>query len=98
MKFRHRLAGLCLSFVFLCSINSALADVELASIFGDSMVLQHELPVPVWGWAEPGEKVKVSLGDQSKSVVADKSGRWLVKLDAIDANAEGQSLTVAGNN
>jgi sialate O-acetylesterase len=98
MKFRNRIAGLCLSFVFLCSINSALADVELASIFGDSMVLQRELPVPVWGWAEPGEKVTVSLGDQSKSVVADKSGRWMVKLDALEANAKGQSLTVAGNN
>jgi hypothetical protein len=30
--------------------------------------------------------------------VADKPGRWLVKLDAIEADAEGQSLTVASNN
>ena len=98
MKFRHHLAGLCLPFVFICLATSTRADVKLPSIFGNSMVLQRESPVPVWGWAEPGEKVKVLLAGQSKSVVADESGRWQVKLDALKANAEGQSFTVAGNN
>lgn len=54
------------------------------------MVLQCDLSVLVWGWAKPGEKVTVSLAGQSKNVVADESGRWQVKLDALKANAEGQ--------
>ena len=98
MKFRHRVACLCLPLVLLCLTTSTRAEVELPSIFGDSMVLQCELPVPVWGWAEPGEKVTVSLAGQSKSAVADASGRWQVKLDPLKADAEGQSLTVAGKN
>jgi len=77
---------------------SAHAEIKLASIFGDSMVLQCELPVPVWGWADPGEEVSVSLGDQSMKVKADKDGRWQVKLDALKANADAQTLTVSGTN
>ncbi|MBN2473149.1 MAG: 9-O-acetylesterase [Pirellulales bacterium] len=98
MKFQHHLAGLCLLLASVYPITSARADVELPSIFGDSMVVQRELPVSVWGWADPGEKVTVLLAGQSKSVVADESGRWQVKLDALTANAQGQSLTVTGKN
>jgi sialate O-acetylesterase len=77
---------------------TAHADVKLASIFGDSMVLQRELPVPVWGWADAGEQVTVTFGDQTKQVAADSNGRWQVNLDPLSADAEGRSLKVSGNN
>ena len=98
MRIRRPLAALCVLFVALASIESTRADVKLPSIFGNSMVLQRDLPVPVWGWADPGEKVKVSLAGQAKDAVADDAGRWQVKLDALEADAQGQTLTVAGNN
>jgi sialate O-acetylesterase len=72
--------------------------VKLASIFSDSMVLQRDLPVPVWGWADAGEDVTVTLGDQTKKAKAGQDGRWQVKLDALQANAEGRTLRVAGSN
>ena len=89
MIVRHRLACLCVLFVFVSQLATADADVKLPSVFGNSMVLQRELPVPVWGWAEPGEKVTVTLGRQSKKAAADKTGRWQVNLDALKANAKG---------
>ena len=95
---RRRLTCLCLPFVFVYLITTTHADVKLPSIFGNSMVLQCEMSVPVWGWAEPGEKVTVTIGGQSKKVEADTTGRWQVKLDALKANSEGRKLTVAGNN
>ncbi len=98
MKFRHSVSCLCLSLVCLFSITTVRADVELPSIFGDSMVLQSELPLPVWGWADPGEEVTVSIASQTKKAVADQSGRWQVKLDPLKTNAEGQALTVSGKN
>jgi sialate O-acetylesterase len=95
---RHRLTFLALPMVVACLVATAQADVKLASVFGDSMVLQRELKVPVWGTADPGEQVAVTFGDQTKNTEAGKNGRWQVKLDALKANAEGQSLTVKGNN
>ena len=95
---RSSFVRLSLVVVSLFLVSSARADVTLPSIFSSSMVLQQELPVPVWGWADPGEKVEVSFGGQSKTAEADKSGRWQLKLDALMANAKGQTLTVTGNN
>jgi len=98
MNFRPRLTSLSIPFIFVCLISHVHADVKLASIFSDSMVLQRDLPVPVWGKAAAGEKVSVTFGDQTKQAEADKDGRWQVKLDPLKANAEGQTLTVTGNN
>ncbi|MFT5527085.1 MAG: sialate O-acetylesterase, partial [Pirellulaceae bacterium] len=94
----RKLSGLFLPLLFFALVIPANADVKLASIFGDSMVIQQEMAAPVWGWAEAGEKVTVKFGDQSKSTEAGKDGKWQVNLDALKANAKGQSLTVTGNN
>ncbi len=98
MRDRKLLACLSIALVFTIFITATQAEVKLASIFGDSMVLQRDLPVPVWGTAEAGEEVTVTLGDQSKKATADKDGRWQVKLDALKADTEGQTLKVSGKN
>ena len=41
--------------------SRAVADVKLPAIFTDNLVLQRDMPVPVWGWADAGEKVTVSV-------------------------------------
>ena len=74
------------------------ADVRLPQIFGDHMVLQREMPIPVWGWADPGEKISVTLGSgDAASTVAGDDGKWSVKLPAQKAGGP-VSLTVKGNN
>jgi sialate O-acetylesterase len=76
---------------------SASADVTLPSIFSDHMVLQRAAVVPVWGWADPGEKVTVSIAGQSKTVTANAAGEWRLKLKNLAA-AKPQTLTVGGKN
>jgi sialate O-acetylesterase len=77
--------------------SSALADVKLPALFADHMVLQRDMKVPVWGWAEAGEKVTVSFGDQTKTATADKDGKWTVRLDELKAGGP-YTLTVKGAN
>ncbi len=98
MSLRVRLTWWCLSLACLCPAVQARADVELPTLFSNHMVLQQELAVPVWGWADADEKVTVEFAGQSHSATADKDGRWQVKLDALKANKEGQTLKVSGNN
>ena len=78
----------------LCSGNVPAAEIKIAGVFGDHMVLQRDAAVPVWGWAAPGEKVTVEFADQKKSVIADASGKWFVKLDPLPACAESRALMV----
>jgi sialate O-acetylesterase len=76
----------------------ARADVKLPTIFGSHMVLQRDKPINVWGWAEKGEKVTVTLGSEKAEATADDDGNWKVSLKAQKANKTGQSLTVEGKN
>ncbi|MGC1272464.1 MAG: sialate O-acetylesterase [Planctomycetaceae bacterium] len=59
MTFRC-LATVAAAAVFLAP-SAGRADVKLAAIFGDNMVLQADQNVPVWGTAEPGEEVEVRV-------------------------------------
>ncbi|MGY8768045.1 MAG: sialate O-acetylesterase [Pirellulales bacterium] len=79
-------------------LSSAQADVTVSHVFGDHMVLQRDLAVPVWGKAAPGEAVTVTLGEQTKEATADKAGDWIVRLSAMKANAVPQTLSIAGKN
>lgn len=73
-------------------------DVKLPSVLNSHMVLQRDMPIRVWGWADAGEKVTVTIGDHSEKTTADADGRWKVSLPAMRADGKAHSLTVAGNN
>ena len=73
------------------------AEVKLPAIIGDRMVLQREMKVPIWGWADPGEKVTVTLGDQKVEATAGQDGRWKACLEPLKAGGPFE-MTVAGKN
>jgi sialate O-acetylesterase len=75
----------------------AIADVRLPHVLGDHMVLQCGRPVPIWGWAEPGEQVTVKLGEQTAAAKADEKGAWLVKLPEQKAGGPVE-LVITGKN
>jgi sialate O-acetylesterase len=54
--------------------------------------------VPIWGWADPSEKVTVTLNNQLKTVKAGKDGKWRVTLDAMEAGGPYQLLVKGKNN
>lgn len=84
--------------LLVCTPGLLHADVSVAEIFSDHMVIQQEKPVTVWGWAAPGEQVTVRLGRVQKSSPADASGRWTVVLPAMSASASSKTMTVSGHN
>lgn len=73
------------------------ADVRLPALISDHMVLQADNPTPIWGWANPGESVTVTLDNASVSTTADQTGNWNVKLPPHPVGGPHQ-LQVKGNN
>ncbi|MFC5412680.1 sialate O-acetylesterase [Larkinella bovis] len=80
---------------FILMALQTWAEVRLPKVFSSHMVLQRRKPVPVWGWADPGEKVTVHFNNQTKTVKADKSGKWTVRLDPTEAGGP-YTMTVQG--
>lgn len=90
------LLSLSLSLLLLSALPAA-ADVKLPALIGDNMVLQQGRQVPIWGTAEPDEQVTITMGEHQATATADKEGRWMLKLEALEAGGP-FDLTVAGNN
>ncbi|HZZ78979.1 MAG TPA: sialate O-acetylesterase, partial [Gemmataceae bacterium] len=78
--------------------GSARADVKVPNVIGSHMVLQRDRPVPIWGWAEPGEEVTVTLDAQKVSAKADDKGNWKVTLKAVKADGKPHTMTIEGKN
>ncbi len=70
------------AFLLSAGFRGLRAELKLPSLFGTHMVFQQGVPLPVWGWASPGEKVRVSLGGDHATTRADARGRWKVVLPA----------------
>jgi sialate O-acetylesterase len=74
--------------------GTARAYVTSPTVFGDNMVLQRDVELPVWGQATPGQKVTVSIGAASESAIADEKGAWAVKLPAMKCTPKQTGLTM----
>src|SRR5205809_970420 len=84
--------------ITLCGIIApAGADVKLPAVFGNHMVLQRGQKIPVWGTADPGERVTVAIGADSQQVSADEQGKWRALLPAMEAGAAVE-MRVEGKN
>lgn len=73
------------------------AEVRLPKIFGDSMILQRNQVIPVWGWADKNEKITIQFNKQSKTTKAGKDGKWKINLSPEKAGGP-FNLTVKGKN
>ena len=74
------------------------ADVRLPALFTSNMVLQQGIESPIWGWADPGEDIQVTLHGKTTNTKAGKDGSWNAKLQKLKASNEPTTLTVKGKN
>ena len=61
------------------------AGLRFAPIFTDNMVLQREMPLPIFGFARSGTSVTLRVLDQTRTTVADEKGRWIARFDPLQA-------------
>ena len=106
------LPGFARSVVFpallLFSITAARAEVRVPKLWSDHAVLQRDRPIHIWGWAEVGEHVSVTLrpeahagkrdtADETASATTDSLGHWSLYLAPRSAGGT-YTLTVSSSN
>lgn len=82
----------------LLGVSTAQADVRLPAVIGNNMVLQKDIPLPIWGWAAPGEEVSVTLGADVQKTKADGAGKWKVTLAAVATAGGPHEMVIKGKN
>lgn len=77
--------ALILSFSFLTYYKHAFGQVILPQLVRDSMVLQRNAKVKIWGWASANEKIKINFLKKKYKTVADTKGNWMIMLSPMKA-------------
>ena len=74
------------------------AEVKVPSLFSEHMVLQQDAPLPVWGTADAGEKVTVTIGKDTATATAGSDGKWRATLSPLTASSTPAMMTISGKN
>src|SRR3954469_22960597 len=77
--------------------SAANADVKVSPLFSDHMVLQQGIDAPVWGTADAGEEVTVTVGEAKASAKAGDDGKWMVKLSKLPVS-DSTTMMINGKN
>ena len=82
------------STVFLFQ-SDAIAELRMSSVFGDSMVVQRDKPIHIWGWTQPGQEVTAQLAGHDGACTSDGDGRFDLHIDPLPAGGPHQLVVKA---
>lgn len=71
--------------LFLLISQLTFAQLKVARLFSDHVVLQRQKPIPVWGWAKAKDKITVTLAGQTQMAITDANGKWQVRFNPLEA-------------
>lgn len=83
--------------VVLLNSHVTLGQVRLPRLVSNGMILQREIPVNIWGWASPGEKVELSFNSQTFEATTTAEGKWKIVLPEQKAGGP-FSMTITASN
>lgn len=89
-------SALASCFSILWFTISIHAQVKLPSLIRDSMVLQRDVKLKIWGWAAPGEKIRIRFNGKSAQAITGADGKWLATLPAMKAGGP-YTMKIAGS-
>jgi len=94
----RQLAAILWGLVVVSLHQPLRAEVRVADIFSDHMVLQQKKTIRIWGWADPSESVTVSIGTNRAAAQPDAVGRWQVELPPMAASNTPTTISIRGSN
>jgi len=77
---KNSMAGFCFLLIVLFVPGNVFAQVKLPALIRDSMILQRDAKLNIWGWASAGEKISVKLNGKTYKATTDKDGKWLTVI------------------
>jgi len=82
---------------FCSSILMGAAQIRLPQIVRDSMILQRDSKINIWGWASKGEKVNVKFIGKNFKTTTGADGKWLLQLPPMKEGGP-YSMEISGKN
>jgi sialate O-acetylesterase len=70
---------------------------QIGSLFNDHMVLQRDMPIPVWGKATAGTTIKIQFANSEKQTIADANGKWRIDLKSLKASFDSKKMIISSS-
>ena len=77
--------------------GSMSANIRLPKLISDGMVLQRDAKVKVWGWADPSEKIIITIDGKYYKIVATNKGEWQLTMEPHSSGGP-FTMVLEGNN
>jgi sialate O-acetylesterase len=90
----------CYTIIFIIGFmlpQIVFGQIRLPRLVRDSMILQRDIKINIWGWASKGEKVNIKFNKKNYKTVTDASGKWLIQLPSMKAGGP-YTMDIIGNN
>lgn len=71
--------------LFLLTGLRALAQVRLPQLIADKMVVQRDIPIHLWGWAAPSERIEIRFAGRGYKTRAAADSSWQIRLPPMKA-------------
>src|SRR6185295_3940455 len=87
------------SIVVLCVLvfQTTFSQVKLPRLVRDSMVLQRDTKINIWGWAAKGEKVNLKFNGKNYKATTGTDGKWMIVLPPVKAGGP-YTMDISGSN
>jgi sialate O-acetylesterase len=82
---------------FVLAFQLSFSQVKLPALIRDSMILQRDAKIKIWGWSSPNEKIKISFNKKNFKTKADANGNWNLFLPAMKAGGP-YTMNIDANN
>jgi len=90
-------SGTLAALLALIWVGSVHAELTMPNLFTDHMVLQRDNPIFIWGAADKGAEVTVTLGDQQTTVTTNDNGKWKAELKPLPAGGPHEVAVRSGD-
>ena len=81
----HKKINPLLPLLLLLNLESINAQVRLPRLVRDSMILQRDTKINIWGWAAKNEKINIKFNKKSYKTTTGSDGKWLIQLPPMKA-------------
>ncbi len=81
----------------VCFMQTGFTQLKLPAIVRDSMILQRDSRVNIWGWASPKEKINIRFINKTYTTTTGTDGKWSIQLPPLKAGGP-YTMDIAGKN
>lgn len=83
--------------ITLLLYSTIYSQIKLPRLISDGMILQRDIPVKIWGWATPNEKIEITFNKKKFQTTTSQDGNWVLTLPSQKAGGPYEMTLTASN-